>query len=156
LRRTGQAGRAVYLFQVRDRACTTAPKGVGLTAVHTGLHMHVGMAHALFASTQTDGVEDGGKSGGNKEAGTEMVRAFQCHKIIFIENNPVFSCWYSRTNRPSAFCPLTEHLHDGDKSVASELASGTSGPGRECARGSTALRRRVCEDGGSSMAFGQR
>jgi len=77
-----------------------------------------------------------------QEAGTEIERVFQCHKIIFIENNPMFPCWYSHTNTPTAFSPLIEYLDKGDKSFHSELARRKSGPGRECVQGSTALDRR--------------
>lgn len=50
----------------------------------------------------------GGKEGGTR--GRDRDRVFQCHKIIFIENNPMFPCWYSHTNAPIAFSPLTEYL----------------------------------------------
>lgn len=71
-----------------------------------------------------------------QETGTEIEREFQCHKIIFIENNPMFPCWYSHTNSPTAFSPLTEYVVKGDKSFRSELASGKSRPGHECVHGS--------------------
>jgi len=51
-----------------------------------------------------------------QETGTEIERVFQYHKIIFIENNPMFPCWYSHTNTPTAVRPLTESLDKGDKS----------------------------------------
>jgi len=87
-------------------------------------------------------MSDGEEKQKEQEAGTEIERVFQYHKIIFIENNPMFPRWYSHTNTPTAFSPLTEHLNKGDKSFRSGLASGKSGPGRERVQGSTALERR--------------
>ena len=92
--------------------------------------------HALLASTQKDRMNDGGEKEEEQEAGTEIERVFQCHKIIFIENNPMFPCWYSHTNTPTAPHPLAEYLGKGEKSFRIELASGKSRPGRECVRGS--------------------
>lgn len=55
--------------------------------------------------------------------------------FFYFENNPVFPCWYSHTDTPTAFSPLTEYLDKGDKSFRSELASGKRRPGtRACAR----------------------
>jgi len=75
-------------------------------------------------------MSDGRKRRRDKRQGTEIERVFQCYKIIFIENNPMFPCWYSHTNAPTTFNPLIEYLEKGDKSF-SELASGKSGPGYE-------------------------
>lgn len=50
-----------------------------------------------------------------EEAGTEIER-FGVTRLFFIENNPMFPCWYSHTNTPTASRPLTEHLDRGDKS----------------------------------------
>lgn len=60
------------------------------TTVITGLHTpsYVGMMHALLASTRTDRMSDGGEKAEKQKAEKEIE--FQCHKIIFIENNPVF------------------------------------------------------------------
>jgi len=103
--------------------------------------MYVGMMHALMASTQEDRMSDGGKGEGTRgrDRDRESVSVSQDY---FIENNPMFPCWYSHTNTPTAFSPLIEYLDKGDKSFHSELASGKSGPERECVQGSTALDRR--------------
>lgn len=94
--------------------------------------LYVGMMHALLASTQKDRMSDGEEKEEDQEAGTEIEREFPCHKIIFIENNPMFPCWYSHTDTPMAFRPLTECLDKGDKSFCNELARKEIRPGREC------------------------
>lgn len=88
-----------------------------------------------------------------QEAGTEIERVFQYHKIIFIENNPMFPRWYSHTNTPSAVSPLTECLNKGDKSFCSDLASGKSRPGCESVQGSTALDKMEWVDGGACIGL---
>ena len=45
-------------------------------------------------------------------------------------------CWYSHTNAPTAFSPLTVYLCKWDKSFfCGELASGKRGPGRDGVQG---------------------
>lgn len=139
MRLTDLVGQTAYLFQASHCACTTAPKRHTDRGTHWTAYAYtlcVGMMHALFAPTQKDRMSDGQKRKGEQQAGTEIERVFQCHKIIFIENNPMFPCWYSHANTPTAFCPLTECLGKGDKSFHSELASGKRGPGRESVQGS--------------------
>lgn len=47
----------------------------------------------------------------------------------------MFPCFYSHTNTPTAFSPLTEYLDKGEKSFRSVLVRRESGPVRECVRG---------------------
>lgn len=92
------------------------------------------MTHTLLASgRQNERWEEKEEA---REAEMEIEKEFQCHKIIFIENNPMFPCLYSHTNTPTAFTPLTERLDKRDKSLCGELVSGESGPGRERVQGS--------------------
>lgn len=78
--------------------------------------------------------DGGGGKEEEQEAGREIEKGVVSisQDYFFIENNPMFPCWYSHTNTPTAFCPLTEYLNKGDKSFHSELARGKSGPGRKC------------------------
>jgi len=61
----------------------------------------------------------------------------------------MFSCWYSHTNTPKAFSPLTEYLNKGDKSFRSELASGKSDWGASVCKEATVMEKREWIGGGA-------
>lgn len=57
-----------------------------------------------------------GKDGGRRGRDRDRESVSVSQDFFFIENNPMFPCWYSHTNTPTASRPLTEHLDRGDKS----------------------------------------